>query len=179
MCKVEKEYQDPKKKKDIKGEAGLLVEYFIRYNKTSLVSELKFNYCFGKIMKNSNYFTSKNFELLYREINILKNNKSIINVKTISSCFHFDEKQIKKVNNNQNKDKGENKIENIKQNNDLNLQNLEKKYLWQGKYFIYPDSIPYIILPYNTKDYPVSEAKIEYFNKYKEEIENGRKLHYQ
>lgn len=182
LCKVEKEYQDPKEKKNIKGEAGLLVEYFIRYKKISLVSELKFNYSFGKILKNVNYFTSKNFELLYQEINISKNNKSIINIKRISSCFHFDEKQIKKVNNiinKSNKDKGENKRENTEQNNDLNLQNLEKKYLWQGKYFIYPDSIPYTVVPYNTKDYPVSKAKIEYFKKYKKEIENGRKLHYQ
>ena len=50
----------------IKREAGLLLEYFIRYKKQNLIEALKTNHSFGKIMEDIKFFTSNNFQLLYQ-----------------------------------------------------------------------------------------------------------------
>ena len=179
IYKTDKDYQDNKKEKkdvNIKGEDGLLIEYFIKYKKQSLVKELKFNICFGKIIKDVKFFTSNNFQLLYEEINNSIKNKEPSEMTQTLSCIHLDEKKL------ENKDtiskiEDEKKDEN-NNNKDLTVEYYEKNYLWQGKYFIYPDSFPYTCIAYNNKDYKIPQAKIEFINKYEEEIENGRKKHY-
>ena len=77
------------------------------------------------------------------------------------------------------KEKDENKCENNDKINDLNIQYYEKNFLWEGKYFIYPDSIPYTYIHYDNKNYKIPKSEIEFINKYKKEIEIGRKKHYQ
>ena len=181
LIKIGVEYQDKKRENGIKGEASLLIEYFIRYQKKSLAQELKFNLSLGNIIKYTNYFTASNFESLYKAITQLKKNKiTIIDKEKKLSCDHYDEKQIKIKNNDiKNKDKTENICENKNKINDLRIQNQEKYHLWEGKYFIYPDSIPYNLIPYNNKDYKIPKSDIDFVNKYKKEIEIGRKKHYQ
>ena len=82
-------------------------------------------------------------------------------------------------NDTKNKDKNENNCEKKDKISDLNIQNYEKYHLWKGKYFIYPYSIPYNARPYDKKDYKIPKSDIDFINKYKKEIEIGRKKHYQ
>ena len=162
--------------KEEKGEAGLLIEYFIRYKKKSLVKELKFNHIFGNIINNVNLFTKKNFKDLYQEINNLKGLKKQTMEHKLSNVGDLDENLIE----------NKNEIiieENInKKKNELTDQSLlyyENKYLLNGK-FVYPDSIPVNYIPYNklkdNKEIPFGLK--EYIKKYKEAIIKGKNYHY-
>jgi len=187
LLEVDKEFRDINDKSGKKGEAGLLVEYFIRYKKKSLVKELKFNHCFGDIIKNIKFFTSKNFELLYQEISQSKKKTKTIGERKVFGCSHFDKKKlinntinnIKNKDNGKNTENGENNSNNDDNNKDLGIEFYEKQYLLEGKYFIYPDSIPYICIPYDNKDHKIPQGLIDFMKKYKTYIEKGRKMHYQ
>ena len=174
IYKVDGNYQENKKDYDIKGEVGL-IEYFIKFKKQNLVNELKFNISFGNIMKDIKFFTSNNFQLLYEEI---KKNKKSLEMKETFNFIHFDEKKIENINTINNIEKEERDKNNNNSIKDLTVEDYEKKYLWQGKYFMYPDSLPYTNIPYNNKDYKAPQAEIEFIKKYEKEIENGRKNHY-
>ena len=69
--------------KNPKGEAGLLVEYFVRYKTKNLMSNLKTNFNLGNIINDVKYFTSPNFKDLYEEINKLEEKKLLIIIKKI------------------------------------------------------------------------------------------------
>ena len=174
--KADKDYQKSDVEKEEKGEAGLLIEYFIRYKKKSLVKELKFNHIFGNIINNVNLFTKKNFKDLYQEINNLKGLKKQTMEHKLSNVGDLDENLIE----------NKNEIiieENInKKKNELTDQSLlyyENKYLLNGK-FVYPDSIPVNYIPYNklkdNKEIPFGLK--EYIKKYKEAIIKGKNYHY-
>ena len=57
------------------------------------------------------------------------------------------------------------------------LENYEKRYLVRGKYFIYPDSIPFIY-PSKEGSYDIPKGLKDYLEKYKKKIEEGRRWHY-
>ena len=148
-----------------KGEAGLLVEYFIRYKKKSLFKELRNNCTLGNIINNVNLFTGKNFEELANEI---KNNEEENKSKQTQP---LPERYL-----------------NITKKNDINpslekapskesLEYYEKNYLING-IFVYPYSIPVDYIPFGEKKSKIPEGKIKYLEKYKNAIIKGRKLHY-
>ena len=66
LIKADKDYREINEDKILdKGEAGLLVEYFINYKNINLSQELKKNLKLGNIIQNVKYFTSENFYDLY------------------------------------------------------------------------------------------------------------------
>ena len=97
IMKVSKGYQDIKytKLNQEKGEAGLLVEYFIRYNKKNLLHELRSNYKLGNIIKNVKLFTGKNFKELANEIKNNKNENILLNTNVPVVCLNLNEDKIK------------------------------------------------------------------------------------
>ena len=64
------------------------------------------------------------------------------------------------------------------------LSDYEKKYLFNGKYFVYPDSLPinYITIKGkkkdNNNDMKMLKEKNDYVERYKKAIIEGRKSHY-
>jgi hypothetical protein len=172
--KVSKDYQDIKytKLNKEKGEAGLLVEYFIRYNKKSLLPELRSNYKLGNIIKNVKLFTGKNFKELANEIKKNTNENIILNTNISFGCLNMNEvKIIPKIN--------ETNVE--KDIKEESLEYYEKKYLFKGKYFVYPYSIPFVYIPYEDlgkKKSESSEGRIRYLMKYQNAILEGEKYHY-
>ena len=167
-------------KNNPKGEAGLLVEYFVRYKSKNLMSNLKTNFNLGNIINDVKYFTSPNFKDLYEEITKLNEEKTIDIDKTNQISGHSDE-QLNKIkphcinkDDNDNKDK---KFKNEEESSDISFY--EKKYLLDGKYFVYPDSIPITYRNYNQSRSIIPKGKIEYLKKYRKEIIEGRKKHYE
>ena len=153
-----------------RGESGRLVEYFINYKEDNFVSELKSNFIYEDILSDTKYFTDNNFKKLYEKIKSLKSKKNSVTKKTKkqSNCEINDEKM----------QFDRNVLNNIDENfDDTKLEIYEKKYLWKGKYFVFPDSIPFI---YPSKDgsYHKPLGLKLYLEKYKKQIEEGRKLHY-
>ena len=175
IVKANKNYQDNDTNIS-KGEAGRLVEYFIRYKKVSLIDDLEYKFSFGSILDKVNLFTSKNFKDLSNEINEIKNkNKSQPKNSPLEKCLIFNKVQVndEEIDNNQN-----NEVYNKKEIEEESLEYYEKKYLVKGKYFVYPHSIPVDYIPYGEKEKEMSKGRIEYLEKYKDAINEGRKLHY-
>ena len=167
--KIVKASKDEQENNKEKGEAGCLVEYFIRYKKKSLISELQYNYKLGDIIDKVNLFTSKNFKDLNDEIQIINNkNNSTIKKFISENCLIF----------NQNNTIDNNSNNNTKDVEEESLEYYEKNYLIQGKYFVYPYSIPVDYTPYGEEEKKFSKGRIEYLEKYKDAINKGRKLHY-
>ena len=165
--------------KNPKGEAGLLVEYFVRYKTKNLMSNLKTNFNLGNIINDVKYFTSPNFKDLYEEINKLEEKKTIDNNKKNQISGHSDEHLIKIEPHFINKDDNDNKDKKLKDEEEsFDISYYEKKYLLDGKYFVYPDSIPINYRNFDQKSGIVPRGKIEYLKKYKKDIIEGRKKHY-
>jgi hypothetical protein len=186
LKKVEEEYRKINKKDE--GEAGLLVEFFIKYKdkdkENKIIKKLKKEHYLGNIIQNVNLFTSRNFKNLKEEINKISINKE----ENISN----------KSSNNGNADKNEVIIDSRVSQMAKNKQNLdekeseedpvayyEKNYLFNG-YFVYPDSIPidYVTVigrkknKDSIKDKKMLEGKEKYLKKYEKAIIEGRKSHY-
>ena len=162
-----------------KGETGLLVEYFIKYKKKNLSQELKQNLGLGNIMNDVKFFTSKTFEYLNKEIND-SSNKNIININyTSKSIGHSDEQKFEIIINKKSFEKDEFKKPSTEnKSNSQDISYYENKYLREGKYFVYPDSIPIIYRKYNEENSPLPQGLIDYLQKYKDAINDGRKKHY-
>ena len=144
------------------------------------MSNLKTNFNLGNIINDVKYFTSPNFKDLYEEITKLNEEKTIDIDKTNQISGHSDE-QLNKIkphcinkDDNDNKDK---KFKNEEESSDISFY--EKKYLLDGKYFVYPDSIPITYRNYNQSRSIIPKGKIEYLKKYRKEIIEGRKKHYE
>ena len=150
-----------------RGESGRIIEYFIEYKKINLVNELKTNFNYGHIINDVKYFTSSNFKKLYGEMvdSSFRFDYPETNKQKKYICEIFDERIITNGTN-------KNKKFNEKFDDKL-LESYEKKYLWRGKYFVYPDSIPFI---YDNSEVPLG-LKL-YLEKYKNIIEEARKFHY-
>ena len=186
--KVSKDYQDIKytKLNKEKGEAGLLVEYFIRYNKKSLLPELRSNYKLGNIIKNVKLFTGKNFKELANEIKKNTNENIILNTNISFGCLNMNEAKIIPKINETNVEKKERKEVKTSKEKGLDikeesLEDYEKKYLLKGKYFVYPYSIPFVYIPYEDlgkKKSESSDGRIRYLMKYQNAILEGEKYHY-
>ena len=186
--KVSKDYQDIKytKLNKEKGEAGLLVEYFIRYNKKSLLPELRSNYKLGNIIKNVKLFTGKNFKELANEIKKNTNENILLNTNISFGCLNMNEAKIIPKINETNVEKKERKEVKTSKEKGLDikeesLEDYEKKYLFKGKYFVYPYSIPFVYIPYEDlgkKKSESSDGRIRYLMKYQNAILEGEKYHY-
>ena len=178
IVKANKNYQKIDQLTNIKkGEAGRLVEYFIRYKNDNLISELLNNHIFGNIMYNVKLFTSNNFEEL---ANIIKNKKS---TKSFSFFGLFSNEKVNK--NEVQKDPRNNDEDDEKQNTEKeeeppkeSLEYYEKYYLFPGKIFVYPYSIPVDYISPNEEEKDISEGRRRYLEKYKDAIIQGRKRHY-
>ena len=155
-------------------EACLLVEYFIKYKKDNIVQYLKNKYYFGNIIQDYKLFTLKNFKNLNEEKNKISINKNQNKNNEFQNLENTD-KFLK----NDKKEKKINLVENEASKNSLSYY--ENKYLFNG-YFVYPDSLPvnYVTVigrkKNNEKEMP--QGLIEYIEKYKKAIIEGRKSHY-
>ena len=142
IIRADKDYQAlDNLTKQPKGEAGLLVEYFIRYKKKSLIKELRYNCTLGNIINNANLFTGKNFKELANEVKNNKKENKLTQTQLLSEkCLNMNKIKIttKKNDINPNLEKAPAKE---------SLEYYEKNYLMNGKVFVYPYSIPvdYII----------------------------------
>ena len=172
IAEINKNYQKINKLSGvIKGEAGHLVDYFIRYKTENLYLELIKNHNFGDIINNVKLFTSKTFEGLANEIK----------KKTIKKSFSFFD-----LFSNENAKKNEipNDSQKINENYEKqieekeppkeSLEYYEKNYLFYGKFFVYPYSIPMD----ENEEKEISIGKRKYLEKYKDAIIQGRKKHY-
>ena len=173
---INKNYQ----KKDkisgiIKGEAGHIVDSFIRYQSDNLNLELIKNHNFGNIINNVKLFTSKTFEGLANEIRSKTKKKSF-------SFFGFLSNE--KVNKNEIPNDSQRTNENDEQQKEEkeppeeSLEYYEKKYLFHGKIFVYPYSIPMEYSSSDNEEKEISMGKLKYLEKYKDAIIKGRKRHY-
>ena len=173
MKKISKNSQDNNNSEE-KGEAGLLVEYFIRYKKSQLIELLRTKLVLGNLINNVNLFLNENFEELSNEINNLikiKKEDEKKQDKSLDDCLIMNSVQIK----NAPVDKKINEKKDLSENSILYY---EQKYLLDGKYFIYPNSIPFEYVDCNEKDRPIPDGKKDYLDKYHNEIIEGRKQHY-
>ena len=164
-----------------KGEAGHLVEYFIRYKHKNLAAELKKNLKLGNIINDVKFFTSKNFEKLNQTID--DSNKEDIknknNISVSSIAGHSDIQKLKNLGNNYQLRKNSNKEKNKEdESNSHDITYYERNYLLEGKYFVYPDSIPINYRNYNEPKNNPPKGLIDYLEKYKDAIDEGRKKHY-
>ena len=173
---INKNYQ----KKDkisgiIKGEAGHIDDSFIRYQSDNLNLELIINNNFGNIINNVKLFTSKTFEGLANEIRSKTKKKSF-------SFFGFLSNE--KVNKNEIPNDSQRTNENDEQQKEEkeppeeSLEYYEKKYLFHGKIFVYPYSIPMEYSSSDNEEKEISMGKLKYLEKYKDAIIKGRKRHY-
>ena len=159
-----------------RGESGRIVEYFIKYQNKNLVYELKTNFLYGDILRDTKFFTNKNFKDLYEKmIDISHSSKK---VKTVES--RKSRKSICEINDERtqiNEEEKEEKIGFDEKFDDQKLESYEKRYLLKGKYFVYPDSIPFIY-PSNDGNYIIPFGLKLYLEKYEKNIEEGKKMHY-
>ena len=155
------------------GESGRIVEYFLKYGNKNFVDELKKNFIYGDIINNAKYFTNNSFKELYEKMNNIsstsKRNKKNTKLKQSNNLIN-DEME-------KNENEETERIDCFEEFDKTKLENYEKRYLVRGKYFAYPDSIPFI---YPSKDgsYDIPKGLKDYLKKYKKQIEEGRKLHY-
>ena len=185
LIKADKDYREINEDKKLdKGEAGLLVEYFINYKNINLSQELKKNLKLGNIIQNVKYFTSENFYDLYVEINKFKNIDNLnLDDKTLK-IGHSNKEKIKDKIQLKSKDNNEIFKDNEKDESKEGIDFYEKNYLSAQKYFIYPDSIPITYYYYDAEKKSflpknsLPNGKIEFLNKYKECIKEGRLIHY-
>ena len=127
-------------------------------------------------MNNVKLFTSNTFEELSKEIKNKKSKKSlsfycfftneIVNKNEISK----DTLEIDADNKKQKKEEEEPPVE--------SLEYYEKYYLFPGKIFVYPYSIPVDYVSANEKEKDISEGRKRYLEKYQDSIIQGRKRHY-
>ena len=173
IIRADKDYQAlDNLTKQPKGEAGLLVEYFIRYKKKSLIKELRYNCTLGNIINNANLFTGKNFKELANEVKNNKKENKLTQTQLLSEkCLNMNKIKIttKKNDINPNLEKAPAKE---------SLEYYEKNYLMNGKVFVYPYSIPVDYIPYGEKKSKISVGRIKYLEKYQNAIIKGRKSHY-
>ena len=173
IVKVNGNYKEiDKVSNTIKGEAGRLVEYFIRYKKNSLIPELIANRSLGNIINNVKLFTSKNFKDLAIEIDNKKIKKNFSIIDFLQKGF-FNKNTIQ-LNAPANEDSVETENDPPKES----LEYYEKNYLLNGKIFVYPYSIPVDYISADEKEKDISEGRRRYLEKYKDNIIEGRKRHY-
>ena len=155
------------------GESGRIVEYFIKYDNNNFVDELKKNFIYGDIINNTKYFTNNNFKELYekmKSILTISKDTKINNKSNQSFCLISDEMK-------ENENEEQERINIFEKFDETKLQYYEKRYLVRGKYFVYPDSIPFIY-PSIDGSYNIPQGLQHYLDKYAKQIEEGRKLHY-
>ena len=130
-------------------------------------------------MNDVKFFTSKTFEYLNKEI-YDSSNKNLININyTSKSIGHSDEQKFEIIINKKSFEKDEFKKPSTEnKSNSQDISYYENKYLREGKYFVYPDSIPIIYRKYNEENSPLPQGLIDYLQKYKDAINDGRKKHY-
>ena len=156
-----------------RGKSGRIVQYFIRYNNNNIVNELKMNFIYGDLLKDTKYFTNKDFKDLYEKMeDILSSSKHKKSFKSKQSNCEINDEQVQIE-----EDKQSETIHFNEPFDDNKLESYEQRYLLRGKYFVYPDSIPFI---YPSKDnkYNIPLGLKRYFEKYKKHIEEGKKFHY-
>lgn len=86
--------------------------------------------------------------------------------------MNMEEVKLAEMNNNYNKSDNEEETKNE------TLEFYEKKYLFEGKYFIYPYSIPIHYIDSDKKDGVITKGELDFLNKYEKTIEEARNLHY-
>ena len=176
IAEINKKYQKTDKLSGIiKGEAGHLVDSFISYKTKNLNLELIKNHTFGNIMNNVKLFTSKTFEGLANEIKKKTKKKSF---------SFFDKFKIENVNKNeipndsQKINENDEKLIEEKEPPKESLEYYEKNYLFYGKIFVYPYSIPMDDSSSENEEKEISIGRKKYLEKYKDAIIQGRKRHY-
>jgi len=172
IAEINKNYQKVDKLSGIiKGEGGHLVDSFIRYQTKNLNLELIKNHTFGNIIKNVKLFTSKNFEGLAKEIK-MKTKKKNFSFFGLFSNENVNKNEI--PNDSQKTDENDEKKKEEKEPPKESLEYYEKNYLFNGKFFVYPYSIPMD----ENEEKEISIGRIKYLEKYKDAIIKGRKRHY-
>ena len=186
LKKVDEDFR--KIDKEDEGEAGLLVEYFIKYKDDKIIKRLKENHRFGKIIQNINLFTSRSFKELKEEIDKMSNDKEQNSDNEGQNTGFSDKCEVQPKNIAILREKSKEELEDKKLSNNA-TSDYEKKHLFNGKYFVYPDSLPinYITIKgtkknedknNNNNNMKMLQEKKEYLEKYKNEINEGRKSHY-
>ena len=183
LKKIEEAYKKINKKDE--GEQGLLIQYFIKYKdkENKIIQKLKKNHYLGNIIQNVKLFTSRNFKDLKEEIDKIYNKQKINN--QFPNGGNKDKNEILIDDDISPRDKNtQNSDENESQKDSLSYY--EKNYLFNGKYFVYPDSIPFNYVTIigrkknsdSNNDKKISEGKEKYLKKYEKAIIEGRKSHY-
>ena len=176
IAEINKNYQKTDKISGIiKGEAGHLVDSFICYQTNNLNLELIKNHSYGNIINNVKLFTSKTFEDLANEIKIKTKKKSF------SFFGLFKNENVNKneiPNDSQKTNENDEKQEEEKEPLKGSLEYYEKNYLFHGKIFVYPYSIPIDYSSSENEEKEISIGRRKYLEKYKDAIIKGRKRHY-
>ena len=183
LKKADVEYRKIDEDKEEEGEAGLLVEYFIKYQNDKINKKLKNNHYLGKIIQNVNLFTSRNFKELKEEIDKISSDKEKKTEKEGHNNGYSDKIKVKNIIPLPEKNKNNLYEEELSKKE---ISDYEKEHLFNGKYFVYPDSLPinYITIigkkkdKDNNNDMKMIEEKNDYIEKYKNAIMDGRKSHY-
>ena len=151
-------FKDNEKKLLEKQEDGRYIESILGDNK--FISDLKNpKKKLGNLMK-IEYFTDENFDNLHEKY------QELIKINNNNSENESENEDIDYDKNNTNKKEKEKKFD--KKEKDLKtLEDFEKYYLVNGE-FVYPDSIPFHIIPLGQK-FVISEAEKQYLEKYKVE----------
>ena len=105
-------------------------------------------------------------------IKIKSKNKPKNIISSIKRYFNMNIEEVKLAEMNNNKSDNDEEIKNE------TLEYYEKKYLFEGKYFIYPYSIPIHYIDSNKKDGEITKGELDYLKKYEKTIEEARNLHY-
>ena len=173
IAEINKNYQKKDLKGVVKGEAGHLVESFISYKNNNFTLELIKNHTYGNIINNVKLFTSNSFEALDNEVKNKNKNKSFFSF----NIFKNDNINKNEIPNNPKKTNKNDEVQKEeKEPPKGSLEYYEKYYLFPGKIFVYPYSIP---IDYSNSDDEEKEiGRIKYLEKYKDAIIKGRKRHY-
>ena len=120
----------------------------------------------GELMK-LEFFIDKNFEKLHQKFNeIMNKNKSKIIIEPEQNIEEESDSKNNEIKFNESNKKTEL----------VTLEDYERSFLKNGL-FIYPDSLPYHECSIDEVPEPLPKGEIEFLNKYKKEIERGKKAH--
>ena len=113
------------------------------------------------------FFIDKNFEKLHQKFNeIMNKNKSKIIIEPEQNIEEESDSKNNEIKFNESNKKTEL----------VTLEDYERSFLKNGL-FIYPDSLPYHEYSIDEVPEPLPKGEIEFLNKYKKEIERGKKAH--
>ena len=176
IVEINKDYQKMDNLRGvIKGEAGHLVDSFISYKNDNLKLDLIKNHTLGNVINNVKLFTARTFEGLANEIKMKTKKKSF----SFFGLFKNENVNKNEIPNDSQKAKeNDEKQKEEKEPPEKSLEYYEKHYLFHGKIFVYPYSIPIDYFSTEDKEKEISKGMVQYLEKYKDTIIKGRKSHY-